>query len=236
MLMNKVTKMNANNHIVELKNGKKVTWDEFSTWSTKKQNFNTHHYGRLSEESIAKRTATKVATNTKNSSLLGSTIENRLSRRVMTPKGECDSINDAALLYGVVCQTISNWIRKGREGFAFITPARPRKKTIKAESVTKVVAKQNGRAPMAVLTPKGRFPNVNAAAEHYGVHPTRIYSWIKCFKPDEFKFEPNLDKVIVTPRGTFVGVRAAAEEFGITTHAMRSRISSPTWVEFRYAN
>ena len=228
--------MTTNNHMVVLKNGKKVTWDEFSTWSVKKQNFNMYHYTKLSDESIAKRTTTRVATNSKNGSLIGSTIENRSSRRVMTPRGECSSINDAALLYGVVCQTITNWIKKGREGFAFITPARTRKNKARVKLAAKAVSRRNGRVPRVVLTPEGRFSDVKAAAEHYGMHPTRIYSWIKRFKPDEFKFEDKLDRVIITPRGTFIGVRAAAEEFGITTHSMRSRISSETWVDFRYAN
>ena len=220
--------------MVKLKNGTEVSWDEFSAWSVKKQNFNLSHFKRLSEGSMAKRVKTRIATNSQLANLFAPAIENGLSRKVMTPKGEFGSINEAALGYGVVCQTITNWIKKNREGFFFITPPRVRK--LNAKLTPKNISKRNGRSPRAVLTPDGKFADVHAAAKHYGVHITRIYSWIKTFKPSEFKYETTQEKIILTPQGEFSGVRAAAKKFGITTHAMRSRINSPTWVDFKYAD
>lgn len=223
-----------NQHMVKLKNGTEVSWDEFSTWSIKKQNFNLSHYERISEDSIAKRVKTRIGTNSQRSNVFAPAIENGLSRKVMTPKGEYGSINEAALEYGVVCQTITNWIKKNREGFYFITP--PRVRRSKAKSTPKNISKKNGRSPRKVLTPDGKFEDVHAAAKYYGVHITRIYSWIKYFRPSEFKFESTQEQIILTPQGQFSGIREAAKKFGITTHAMRSRISSPTWVDFKYAD
>ena len=76
-----------NQHMVKLKNGTEVSWDEFSTWSVKKQNFNLSHFKRLSEGSMAKRVKTRIATNSQLANLFAPAIENGLSRKVMTPKG-----------------------------------------------------------------------------------------------------------------------------------------------------
>ena len=110
---------------VTLANGKKVDWDEFSTWSAIKQtrNLNPSNKGtKYSEESKMK------IRQARQNELLNGTGQffkggkNPNARKVSTPNGVFETIKEAGIFYNVSRSKISEWIKKGKEGFLFASP------------------------------------------------------------------------------------------------------------------
>jgi len=235
--------MSNNNQTVTLRNGTQVLWEEFSKWGVSKQNFNIYNPRDCATEEVRQGMAAQVKK--RNSERNNSTtplINNNQNRNVMTPKGKCESIKEAAWLYGVNGATIRDWIKKEKEGFLFLSPPLVKKRPIKAGGIS------GSRNPSskAVITPDGEFQTLKAAAKHYGVGYQVIVKWVTKSKPTQFKFSIASDvnklkkgskgRAVLTPKGMFFGINAAAEKFGITHSSMRHRILSNNWIDFRYAD
>jgi len=227
--------MNNINHMVKLLNGSEVTWEEFSKWSIKKQNYNLSHPKkgtRVSEKGREKMRESWKRLISERGEHAFSGSKQIFGRKVMTPKGQCETITEASFLYGVRGNTIKEWIKTGKEGFLFLTPPRKRKK---ASRQLGTIGDDN-KSSKAVITPVGRFPSIVAAAKYYKVDRSAINRWIKKLRSNEFKYETEQakpPKVILTPKGMFLSVREAAKEHRISPQSMRERIKSESWVDFQ---
>ena len=110
---------------VTLSNGKKVDWDEFSTWSAYKQirNINPSNKGtKYSEESKM-----KIRQARQNELLNGAGQffkggRNPNARKVSTPNGVFETLKEAGIFYKVGGAKVREWIKKGKEGFSFSSP------------------------------------------------------------------------------------------------------------------
>lgn len=161
--------------MVNLANGRQVSWEEFSTWNGSRQTMALKGK-RLPEEFGKKRSQIM------NRGYAQGTIDKtRFQRRVMTPLGEFASIKLASEAYGVHGQTIHWWIERSQKpGFHFLDPMQT--KTTKNLNVPR----QSGmKSAKPLMTPDGQFPTMRAAAEHYGVIKDSIRNWLKK-KPDLF--------------------------------------------------
>ena len=208
--------MDATTHMVTLDNGRQIDWNEFSNWSSKKQNnsMNPPAKGnRMTEEKcaeIAKRQRNFYSNGDPRPRRTGK--ENKSSKSVITPDGEFESINAVARHYAVSRQEVCKWIKKTKKStFYFLIPAEksllPSKK------------------PRAVSTPQGRFPTMSAAAFHFGVDYQTIKAWINGTGRYAGKFhfcESNTadikcrnTKRVMTPIGQFDSIKAASTVLGI---------------------
>ena len=167
--------MSDNNHIVTLRNGSKVSWEEFSTWNGSRQTMALKGK-RLPEEFGKKRSQIM------NRGYAQGTIDKtRWQRRVMTPLGEFASIKLASEAYGVRGQTIHWWIERSRKpGFHFLDPM-----LTKTARNLNIPSQSGMKSARPVMTPDGEFPTMRAAAEHYGVIRESIRNWLKR-KPESF--------------------------------------------------
>jgi hypothetical protein len=226
---------------VTLSNGKKVDWDEFSTWSAIKQNFciNPPNKGRKFNEEFKE----KIRQARKNEMLNGTRKiikggEHPHSRIVSTPNGVFETIKEAGIFYKVRGSTIMNWIKNGKEGFAFSSPPPVRSAPIKKGGLS---GSSNGSA-RAVITPHGRFGTVKEAISFLGITAEMFYSKIMNSSNGEFRYEseskgfkvginPNSQR-IMTPSGEFDTIASAAKHFGITAQSMRYRAKSIHQPEF----
>lgn len=129
------------------------------------------------------------------------------------------------------------WINSGKLGFSFLTPARERSSS---KSKAGGVAGDANPSSRAVLTPNGRFPTLTGAAKAFGVSKDVMSTWIRKSKTDHFRFEHDgnnhamQNKMIITPEGRFTSLREAGNHFGISAEALRGRLKSLSWVNFRY--
>lgn len=232
--------MSDNNHTVTLRNGSKVSWKEFSRWSFKKQKYNLEKIEGLftgSESEIRRQFECRKKANSEGRNWALSGGKQSLARKVLTPKGVCQTITEAAKLYSVDGGTIRNWINRGKTGFYFLTPAK-----LGYSSNAKVgrVSGEANPSSRAVLSPRGRFPTLISAARAFGVGGGTMREWIKKSKSDQFRYENDVnnhaihEKIIVTPEGRFSTLREAANHFGMSTQGMRGRLKSKTWVDFFY--
>ena len=226
---------------VTLSNGKKVDWDEFSTWSAIKQNFciNPPNKGRKFNEEFKE----KIRQARKNEMLNGTRKiikggEHPHSRIVSTPNGVFETIKEAGIFYKVRGSTIMNWIKNGKEGFAFSSPPPVRSAPIKKGGLS---GSSNGSA-RAVITPRGRFDTVKEATSFLGITAGMLSYKIKNSSNGEFRYEseskgfkvginPNSQR-IMTPSGEFDTIASAAKHFGITAQSMRYRAKSIHQNEF----
>jgi hypothetical protein len=239
-LTNKGMEMSDNIHTVKLRNGTEISWEHFSGWSLIKQRANLEKLtGNFSgseleiSRSIERRK--KANSEGRNWALPGGMQSH--ARKVRTPKGVCQTITEAARLYLIDGGTMRSWINGGKLGFSFLTPAKA--STLSKSKKGGVAGDANPRS-RAVLTPKGRFPTLTGAAKAFGVSKDVMSVWVRKSKTDQFKFEHEGNnhamqkKVIITPAGSFGSIREAGNYFGISAEAMRCRLKSKTWIDFRY--
>ena len=173
-LKNKGMEMINGNHVINLRNGSEVTWDEFSRWNGSRQTM------ALKGKKLPADFGSKRAKIMRDGYASGKIDKTKFQRRVMTPLGEFASIKLAAEAYGVLGQTIHWWIERSRKpGFYFLDPKYIQKKRPKEES------KAGMKSAKPLMTPDGVFPTMRAAAEHYGVIKDSIRNWLKK-KPHEF--------------------------------------------------
>ena len=226
---------------VTLSNGKKVDWDEFSTWSAIKQNncINPSNKGRKFSAEFKE----NVRQSIKNQILNGTRKiikggVHRNARKVSTPNGVFETLKEAGIFYKVRGSTIRAWIKNGKEGFAFSSPPPVRSAPIKKGGLS---GSSNGSA-RAVITPHGRFGTVKEAISFLGITAEMLYSKIMNSSNGEFRYEseskgfkvginPNSQR-IMTPSGEFDTIASAAKHFGITAQSMRYRAKSIHQNEF----
>ena len=109
---------------VTLANGKKVEWDEFSTWSNSKQlrSIRPPNAGKIGAKGVGKKISETRRLNAANGH------QHRIlrdgdhvsSKSILTPAGEFSSLKKAAEHYSVGGQTLRSWIKKGVVGFAYL--------------------------------------------------------------------------------------------------------------------
>lgn len=224
-----------NQPMVQLKNGAEVSWEEFTSWSESRQTANLVPW---SFESKKARQETLVKNNSARSDRVNTSFVSSTARGVKTPKGICKSVAEAGLLNGVTANTIINWIKRGKEGFSYTSPPLLRRPSINVKKPPKNASTRRIPAK-AVLTPDGRFPNVLAAANHYGVCKNIIYRRIKKDSYPDFRYDTTDQKIaraVITPMGTFANPGEAAKAYQMSAQAMRKRINSSNWVYFKYAD
>ncbi len=203
--------MDTTMHMVTLANGNQVSWDEFSNWTPKKQNnaMNPPAKGnRMTLEKcieISKRQRSFYSNGDPRPRRIGSA--NKSSKSVITPNGEFESINAVAIHYAVSREEVFKWIRKTKPTeFYFSIPT---------GNTTQI-----SKSRRAVMTPKGRFPTMSAAAIHFGVDYQTIKAWINgtgryagefyfC-ESDTSDIKCKNTKRVMTPVGPFESIRAAS--------------------------
>ena len=208
--------MITENQIVTISNGKQVPWDEFSSWSSKKQNNALNPPAKGNRMTLEK--CIEISIRQRASYSAGDLrprrigINNKSSKKVMTPNGEFESINAVASFYCVTRGEVCKWIKKSKSTeFYFSNPS---DKSVKVSTTRK-----------AVLTPQGRFPTMTAAALHYGVDYQTVKAWIDGTGryAGQFKFTENFgtdiqcknNKKVMTPQGEFESLKQAAKALGI---------------------
>ena len=227
--------------VVTLINGKVVSWDEFSKWSSRRQkmSLNFHLVDKEARQEIAKKSWA-----TRRESLANGAVHKEhkgeshfQSRRVLTPRGEFCSLTEAGRVYGVRYATIKNWIDNGKNGFAFLSPKR---ETIRADE-ERAISGREKRSARAVLTPGGRFETITAAAAHYDVSRNVLLNWLNSEAKKDFRFETELSdeqrrnrKKIKTPGGIFKGIQSAADFHGVSRQAIYQRLSSKNFPGYEY--
>jgi transposase len=208
--------MESTNKMVTLANGKQVHWDEFSNWSSKKQNnsMNPPAKGvRMSLEKcadISKRQRDFYSNGDHRPRRTGKA--NKSSKSVITPNGKFESINAVARHYAVSRDDVCKWIKKVKPTeFYFSTPYEK--------------SAQISMSRQAVMTPEGRFPTMSGAAIHFGVDYQTIKAWINgtgryagkfhfC-ESDTSDIKCKNTKRVMTPVGPFESIRAASNILGI---------------------
>jgi hypothetical protein len=213
--------MDTTLHKINLSNGKQVSWEEFSSWSPKKQNnaINPPALGnRMTLEKcieIAKRQRSFYSNGDSRPRRTGSV--NKSSKSVTTPTGVFESINAVACAYGVSRDQVCKWIKKDKpQQFYF--------------SNTSHTPQTSRKMRRAVLTPQGRFPTMTDAALHFGVDYQTIKAWINGTgrHAGEFHFVESLPtdvkckktKKVMTPQGEFDSLKSASAALGIASYKL----------------
>ena len=209
--------MDTSTRMVTLANNGEVSWDEFSNWSSKKQNNSMNPPAKGNRMSVEK--CAEIAKRQRNFYINGDPrarrtgIANKSSKSVMTPKGEFVSMNAVASAYGVTREEVCKWIKKDiPKEFYFSNRSQ--------------CAQQSPKKRQAVLTPHGHFPTMAAAALHFGVDYQTIKAWINGTGryAGEFHFVDNLAvdikcknvKKVMTPKGEFNSLKVASLSLGIS--------------------
>lgn len=154
----------------------------------------------------------------------------------VTPLGTFDSRRDAARAHGVDAVTISNWVVKGKRGFYYVRDIDNAKVQLNKDKIQEKLANRISRVRhRAVITPKGEFRSVLAAAEVLGIDRSTLCYRIKRgwagygFKGDAISdgsMRKTKHKTVNTPLGVFEGVGEAAKQLGISASTLRDRIKS----------
>ena len=129
----------------------------------------------------------------------------------------------------------------------YISLANSQRKSIESgkKKITRNCGAASGMA-RAVITPRGDFPSVRAAALSYGVDINTIRNWIKNTKKDHFKFKfplteaqtraiSGIPKAISTPDGIFPSIKSAAAHYGVGLQVIKTWIRSKRFGNFSYA-
>jgi hypothetical protein len=167
---------------VILRNGAKVSWEEFARWSGHRQ--------RMALDPHTYRVDWKPNHCEKMSQIVKKSYEegtrkltwhfgakNGQSRAVVTPAGEFGSIAEAARHYQVRGEVMRAWIGDlAKPEFRFAVEEDPEKRA------------RLRPGPRSVKTPDGIFPSINAAARHYGVGQRTIKTWIRGMRASEFSY------------------------------------------------
>ena len=167
---------------VTLRNGNKVSWDDFARWSGHRQRMAldppTYHVSWDPDHSEKMSRIVKKSYETGTRRLnwhFGA--KNGQSRAVVTPAGEFGSIAEAARYYQVRGEVLRMWIRD---------PDKPEFRFVAEEDPEKRARLRPGAR--SVRTPDGIFPSINAAAMHYGVGRRTIKTWIRGMRASEFSY------------------------------------------------
>ncbi len=211
--------MDTTMEMVTLANGKQVSWEEFSTWSSHKQrnnlkspadykNWSSVDYYIQLANSQRKSLASGKKKITRNCGAASGK-----ARAVITPRGEFPTVRAAALNYGVNISTIGNWIKNTKKDhFKYKFPL--------TELTTRTIA----GIPKSVSTPEGHFRSIQAAADHYGVGRQVIQTWIRNKRFGDFAYTGSTQHIttssarsVNTPDGFFISIRAAANHYGVQT-------------------
>lgn len=102
----------------------------------------------------------------------------------------------------------------------------------------------NGQS-LGVITPKGTFETLKAAAKAFKVQRSQIHSWVKG-RPHEFRYlNPITEeerrrlhpgkRAVKTPEGEFETINAAARHYRVSPRTMKTWIRSMRKNEFSYA-
>lgn len=213
--------MNTTSHMVSLANGKQVPWNEFSNWTSKKQNNAMNPPAKGNRMSLEK--CIEISKNQRSFYSNGDPRPRRTgkanmsSKSVMTPNGEFESINAVASHYAVSREEVCKWIKKTKPTeFYFSIPT---------ENTTQISKQRR-----AVLTPQGRFPTMSAAAAHFGVDYQTVKAWIngKGRYAGEFRYcESNgtdikcsNTKKVMTPLGSFDSLKTASAILGVEAYKL----------------
>ncbi len=105
------------------------------------------------------------------------------------------------------------------------------------------IGAKNGQA-RAVVTPKGEFPTLKAAANAHGVDTMRLKEWMR-LNPLEFYYAKQLSeeelrrlrpgkRAVVTPAGKFETISSAARHYSASPRTMKTWIRSMRSEEFKY--
>jgi hypothetical protein len=223
--------------VIKLANGTEVSWDEFSKWSTYKQN------GSLSPTCIGlihKKSTIKKITETKRRNIdSGETNIKKggahgRARCVVTPDGEFPTLKEAANYYNVKGEILRSWIKKNRTGFYY-------KKEIHFTVRPKGPISTNNDFCTSIITPAGVFPSIRQVLINFKIskieldallmHPNKTGFKINKSKKDLIR---QLDANIRTPDGDFPTIKLAALHYGISINGMRYRIQSVYFKDFHY--
>jgi len=229
--------------IVKLANGKTVSLDEFSTWSSHKQycNLTPSNLGRKFGPEVGNKIR-EARRRDKEAGVIYNVLrgsEHALARAVKTPLGIFDTFGNAVKAHGVRGNTLRKWINGGKEGYEYLTPpVRKRPQRVKggASNTENVSARK-------IATPAGEFPSKKSAADYYSVSVSTIDYWISKSRCDDFKFAlPPKYKVCTknlkrqktrTPNGVFSSIKEAAVSHNITGEGIRYRVKKG-WDQYEY--
>lgn len=130
----------------------------------------------------------------------------------------------------------------------YIRLANSQRKSLESgkKKITRNCGSASGMA-RAVITPRGEFPSVRAAAQSYGVDISTIGNWIKNTKKDHFKYKfpltevktraiAGIPKAIATPDGLFPSIQAAADHYGVGRQVIQTWIRTKRFGDFSYAD
>jgi len=129
----------------------------------------------------------------------------------------------------------------------YIKLANSQRKSIDSgkKKITRNCGASSGMA-RAVITPRGEFPSIRAAALSYGVDISTLGNWIKNTKKDHFKYKfpltgaqtraiSGIPKAISTPDGIFPSIQSAATHYGVGLQVIKTWIRSRRFGNFSYA-
>ncbi len=230
---------------VTLANGKKVDWDEFSTWSNSKQlrSIRPPNAGKIGAKGVGKKISETRRLNAANGH------QHRIlrdgdhvsSKSILTPAGEFSSLKKAAEHYSVGGQTLRSWIKKGVVGFAYLNSLEDKneKKTRQKGAFGK-----NNPSSQTVVTPDFIFESKRQAQISLGISRNALDKLIQNSDQSGFHLiknnttevtaSNNVKMVVSTPDGEFCSVKDAANYYEISPSAMRHRLVSPFLTDFFY--
>ena len=175
--------MNTTTHTVTLRNGKQVLWDEFVTWSSRKQGTNLPSNNPIDQR---KSKPWSLSTSLLHSSFLKASYAtnrevtrnigaaNGSAKTVATPAGLFPSRISAAKHYGVSSKKMYGWIKSDlMPDFYYLEKLDPAINNVGSKSVS---------------TPAGNFDSLGAAARYYQVTPLAIKNWIKKQPDSGFRY------------------------------------------------
>lgn len=166
---------------VKLFNGSEVSWDEFATWSSRRQLMNltptSENIAYGLEHSQKMREIVKQSYKDGTRKLNWNYgAKNGMSKSIMTPAGEFPCLSAAGRYYKVSAAKLKEWLLNMPSEFFYTNP--------------KVAngAKEYSRKGRAIGTPDGVFPSIKAAARHFNVGERTIKTWIRRMRADEFRY------------------------------------------------
>ena len=179
-----------------------------------------------------------------------SSDNNKVSRKVITPKGEFITVREAAKSLKISEATLKRRIYDTTvKGYKFANELTRDKARYFDGSVKK--KEKLLKITRAVITPKGRFESLSIASEAYGMGVDVLRRYVFNTAYTEFKYEKEeprdkekyFHKVIPkafqkqtvfvrTPKGDFDSIKLAADAYGFEWHQMNYRVASKSYPEF----
>ena len=101
----------------------------------------------------------------------------------------------------------------------------------------------NGQA-RAVITPRGHYPTLKAAAEAHGISTQLLREFI-ALRPAQYRFAKDLTeedqrrlrpgkRAVITPAGKFESINSAARYYSVSSRTMKTWIRTMRKDEFQY--